>query len=97
MKFEKLEVLYLGSNKISNINVLEKVNFKELKKLYLSYNKNIPDIKVLTKINFEKLEVLMLDSNNISNIDFLENFNFKELKELYLYTNNISDIEVLKK
>ena len=28
VKFEKLEILYLGENNISNIDILEKVNFK---------------------------------------------------------------------
>ena len=37
--FYKLELLYLNYNKISDINILEKVNFNELQKLYLSYNK----------------------------------------------------------
>ena len=36
---------------ISDINVLEKVNFKELKELYLSKN-NVSDIKVLEKVKF---------------------------------------------
>ena len=31
--------LDLSSNKISDINILEKVNFKELEKLFLSENK----------------------------------------------------------
>ena len=38
MKKSKLEKLDLGWNKISNINILENVNFKELKELYLTYN-----------------------------------------------------------
>jgi len=38
VKFEKLEVLSLTENKISDINILEKVNFKELKKLFLDKN-----------------------------------------------------------
>ena len=38
VKFEKLEKLDLGVNKISNnINILENVNFKELKELNLYY------------------------------------------------------------
>ena len=35
VKFEKFEKFDLSWNKISNINILEKVNFNELKKLYL--------------------------------------------------------------
>ena len=54
----------LGKNKISDINVLEKVNFKELKELDLEGN-NISDISVFEKIKFEKLEVLWLEDNLI--------------------------------
>ena len=35
VKFEKLELLDLSYNKISDIDILEKVNFKELKQLDL--------------------------------------------------------------
>ena len=51
-------------NKIDDINILENVNFKELKELYLSSNK-ISDIKVLEKVKFEKLEELYLSENKI--------------------------------
>ena len=68
VKFNKLEKLDLGWNKISNnINILENVNFKELKELNL-YHNNISDIKVLEKVKFNKLEKLNLRVNNISNI-----------------------------
>ena len=43
---KNLEKLNLSCNKISNIDILEKINFKELKELDLSYNE-ISDIKVL--------------------------------------------------
>ena len=39
---------------ISDIEVLENVNFKELKELYLQENK-ISDIGVLEKVKFEKI------------------------------------------
>ena len=45
VKFEKLEKFNLSSNKISDINILENVNFKELKELYL-FNNNRSEIKV---------------------------------------------------
>ena len=50
---------------LSDINVLEKVNFKELKELALNSN-IITDIKVLEKVKFDKLEILCLNSNFIS-------------------------------
>ena len=46
------------------MNQFSKINFKELKKLYLN-NNNISDIKVLEKVKFEKLEVLDLSENKI--------------------------------
>ena len=95
IKLEDLEILELGINNISNIDVLENLNFKELKSLDL-YNNKISDIKVLEKVKLEKLEKLNLSENNISNIDVLENMNFKKLKELYLFRNKISVIKVLK-
>jgi len=52
-------MIYLSNNKISNINILEKVNFKDLKKLDLGCNK-ISDIKVLEYVKFAKLEYIYL-------------------------------------
>ena len=49
------------------LNYLCKIEFKELKKLNLYWNK-ISDIKVLENVKFDKLEILILTSNNISNI-----------------------------
>ena len=53
---------------MSNIDVLEKVNFKQLKELYLR-NNEISDIKVLEKANFAKLEILDLSNNEINEIE----------------------------
>ena len=91
-----MEELSLSKNKISNIDVLEKVNFKELKGLYLAHN-NISDIKVLEKVNFKKLEKLYLNGNEISNLDILEIIDFRELKELQLSISYNSDKKVLEK
>ena len=91
-----LEILDLERNKISNIDFLKNVNFKELKELNLYWNK-ISDIKVLEEVKFEKLKKLNLGRNKISNINILEKTKFKELKELKLNWNGISDIKVLEK
>ena len=42
--------------------MLEKVNFKELEKLFLE-NNDISNIEVLGKVNFRKLCVLYLNKN----------------------------------
>ena len=94
VKLEKLEILDLSVNEISNIDVLEKLNLIQLKKLNLSGN-NISDIKVLEKLKLEKLEILNLSMNELMNIDIIGKVMFKELKELYLAHNKISDIKVL--
>ena len=93
---QKLKLLDLGWNKISNINIFENANFKELKELNLSHN-NIADIKVLEKVKIEKIKVLNLGSNKILNINILKTVNFKELKILNLSNNKISDIKILEK
>ena len=81
VKFEKLEILNLSSNfKISDINILENVNFNELKELDLSSN-NISDIKILEKIKFEKLELLDLKINKIDTNEFKSTIN--NLKSRY--------------
>ena len=59
---------------------MEKVNFKELKELYLLRN-SISDIKVLEKVKFEKLEILNLENNKISD----KNSIIKKLKVKQLY------------
>ena len=71
-----------------------KIEFKELKNLYLNSNL-ISDIKALEKAKFEKLEILDLGNNDIEDINILEKVNFNELKELYLYNNKIFDLKVL--
>ena len=56
---ETLEILSLGGNNISDINVFANMHFKSLKKLYLEYN-SIKDIKPLDLAKFDKLERLHL-------------------------------------
>ena len=89
--------LNLGFANIGNegLKDLCKIEFKELKTLYLS-NNNISDIKVLENAKYEKLEIINLGENKIFDINILEKVKFKELKVLYLYSNNITDIKVLE-
>ena len=70
VKFEQLQKLELGGNKIKDINVLEKAKFMKLKKLFL-YMNNISNISVLEKINFKELNEINLNDNN--NIDKKKN------------------------
>ena len=56
---EKLEILSFDGNRISDINAFEKVNFNNLKELYLITN-NISIINVFENVKFEKLEILIL-------------------------------------
>ena len=65
MNCNKLHKLYLSSAKISDINVLEKVNFPELVKLDLSSNR-IRDISVFQKIKFDRLELLNISQNKVN-------------------------------
>ena len=56
--------MHLASNNIDDIDILEKVNFKELKKIDL-YGNHISNINILEKVKFEKLEELNLLKNKI--------------------------------
>ena len=59
-----MEELNISNNQISEINILEKVNFKGLKELNLSSNE-ISDINILEKVNFKELKELDLSYNGI--------------------------------
>ena len=51
-----MEIISLGDNKITDINSLEKMNFKDLKELYL-YSNNISDIKIMEKVKFPQFKL----------------------------------------
>ena len=65
VKFEKLELLYLGNNDIADISVFNKVNFKGLKLLDLKQN-HIANINSFDINIFQNLEELNLGHNNIN-------------------------------
>ena len=77
-KFNKLEILILRHNKISDISILENIDLKELKILDLSWN-NTSDINILENVNCKELKELYLDHNNISDIKVLEKGKFNIL------------------
>ena len=76
------------------MNILQKVNFKEVDKLVFSWN-NISDINILDKVIFvfKRIKDLDLSFNKISDIKVLKIVNFKELEELNLINNKISEKE----
>ena len=58
--------MHLAANNIDDIDILEKVNFKELKKIKIDlYSNQISNINILEKVKFEKLEELNLLKNKI--------------------------------
>ena len=74
----------LYSNNISDISVLEKVNFKELADLNLARNK-IKNIKIFEKIKFDKLERLNLRSNSLNNDECIPIINKLRKKIKFVY------------
>ena len=60
--------MHLSSNKISNINPLLNVNFKELTALTLDFNE-ISDISVFEKVEFNELKHMCLSYNKINEKD----------------------------
>ena len=97
VKFAKLEclTLYWHSNLVDNtqIKVLEKVDFKELKELDLYCPLN--DISFLENVKFEKLEKLYLKFI-IEDLSVFSKLNFSELKELTLKSKDYSGLENVK-
>ena len=85
-------MLTLGCNQISDISLLYRMNYKNLKELDFQHN-NITDITVFEKVKFELLENLDLSYNKISLIDGLDKANMKKLKVLDLSNNDISDVK----
>ena len=73
-------MLDLSNNQISDINILEKVNFIKLRQLYLQDN-HISNVNVLGTKKFENLKLLDLNKNLIIEED-KESIKLK-LKSLY--------------
>ena len=90
----KMVLLDLSSNGISDINSLGKVDLRNLKNLFLNNNKII-SIDIICQISFPNLTELNLSSNQINSIETLVKSNLPSLKELYLSKNKINSIESL--
>ena len=96
MKLDKLELLDLEYNSITDLNPLSKVEYNNLKELIL-YNNKIQNLKGLVTAKFPQLETLDLGFNQISDISLLYKLNCKNLKKLDFQHNNIIDITVFEK
>ena len=75
---DSLEELDLSLNKIKNLNFLDKMKLKHLKKLYLSDNR-INNIYPLMKIKLNDLEALALQNNNLN----FDNYITKEVLKFF--------------
>ena len=101
--FQKLEVLFIGSNNfiknIEHINLNEaKYEFKNLKKIGLT-NGVFSDesIKLLSCFYFPELQELYLSGNNLSSLSCLDMLICPELNEIWLKDNRIKELSVLNK
>ena len=95
-RFGKLQQLYLGKNKISDISIFISMKLEHLEKLSLA-NNAIIDITPLEKCNFPELKELYLYNNYIKDISILSKVKFSELEKLSLFFNEIEDISILSK
>ena len=100
--FNKLIILNLDNNKISDLTPLKDCNFPKLKKLYLGSDDKTPlkykikDISPLSSCNFPELLILNLKNNLIDDISYLLFMNFPNLIILDLSNNHIKSIHVFK-
>ena len=74
-------------NKISDINILEKVNFKELKILYLS-NNPISNISIFNKVLFGEDKKFDLEKLTLRKTKFDKNKNKELLDKLKTRVKN---------
>ena len=92
---DKLKLLNLELNRISNLTVFQNLHLVNLEILNLS-NNAITSIDILQKIYMPNLLNLNLAKNFIESIDVLSKVNYSKLKILNLAENKISKITVLK-
>ena len=92
---DKLKLLNLELNRISNLSVFQNLHLVNLEILNLS-NNAITSIDILQKVYMPNLLNLNLAKNFIELIDVLSKVNLPKLKVLNLAENKISKITVLK-
>ena len=87
--FEKLEILSLVNNNISNIEPLLKIRAPNLKKLSLKSNKITDEyIYVIKEMNFPKLNSLILESNYFHDFELFNCFSKYEYLDLVYFGFN---------
>ena len=87
-----LKELLLYANEITDINVLEFVNFKKIEMLSFGINK-IKDINVLDKVDFKEIKTIGFSKNRITDINVLKKIHFPKLKKLTFDYNGIDEKE----
>lgn len=95
IKFRRIDLLYLNSNLISKIDILENYNLSSLIAINLA-NNFIDNISVFSKLNLKNLILLDLSSNKIEDISVLGKINFENLQTLNLSNNIITDTSSLQ-
>ena len=92
INFSNLEILELSSTYISELELLNQEQFKNLKVLYL--HTQLRDISFFEKAPFTELENLSLIENKFNSVEALAKAPFaKNLKKLDLYKNGINNFE----
>ena len=79
--FINIEILYLNSNNLENLDFVEDLELPHIKQFWIN-NNQITNFQPLEK--FKTLERIEMENNKIENIDFLEDF-FKQVKNLQLF------------
>ena len=93
---DRLKLLNLELNRISNLSIFQNLHLKNLEILNLS-NNAITSIDLLSKISIPNLLKLYLSRNFIESIEIFSKVHFPKLKGLYLSENKISNISILSK
>lgn len=86
--FPKLRILNLGNNKITSVECLTSIEFKELENIDLSSN-DISSLSGFENINCPKLRVILLNRTKINDITPLTKSKLPLLSELDLHSNKI--------
>ena len=90
----KLKGLYLGDNKIKNIDAVRQMYVPNLTDLSI-YANQIEDISPLAKVLLPNLKNLYIDTNRIKDISPLAGMRLTSLTNLVMHDNQIEDISSL--